>query len=69
MTTRPLLPVDARYIAPGIGHEVAAGQFHIGLIDLFAQFFQHSVPHFSFQARSARNRSCSSPSGVVSLPM
>ena len=63
------LPVDARHIAPGIGHEVPAGQFHIGLVDLFAQLFQHRAPHFSFQARSARNKSCSSPSGVASLPM
>ena len=36
------LPVDARHIAPCVSDKPAAGQLHIGLIDLLLEFFQHS---------------------------
>ena len=39
----PLLPVDAADVAPGVGHQIPAGQLHIGLIYLDFQFLQHSV--------------------------
>ena len=41
---QPLFAVNARNIAPGVGHKPAAGQLHIGLVDLLLEFFQHSVP-------------------------
>ena len=34
-----LLPVDARHIAPSIGHEPPPGQLHVGLVDLLFEFF------------------------------
>ena len=41
---QPLFAVNARDIAPGVSHKPAAGQLHIGLVDLLLEFFQHSVP-------------------------
>ena len=38
---QPRLPVNAGDIAPGEGHQIPAGQLHIGVIYLFSQFFQH----------------------------
>ena len=40
---QPGLAVDARDIAPGVGHQPPAGQFHVCRINLLFQFFQHRL--------------------------